>query len=110
MLVKVPKIPKSDKNPYNLIVSANLNRLFETEKEQVILKNLKSLNKKFSSEISFRAIKIRSSLSLPTFIKFMIATNQDEFTIKISDILKQEAMKYDLKQIKLAEEASNKSK
>lgn len=71
-------------NPFKKIAQRNLRQLLDGVNSDVLLKDLKKYNKKYDKD-SLSQVISRSSLSTPSFLKYMLAAGVKEFTLTISE-------------------------
>ena len=82
------------RNPYTKVVYQNLIKLVENETEQGMIDKLAKLNYKMTAPI-YRTLFVRASMSTTRFIKLMLASGQDTFTITITDEDKKMLLDYE---------------
>ena len=74
---------KNIKNPYGRVIEKYLLEIIKDVPAKVIIENLKSYNKHYTKQSFDAAIK-KSTLDTRSFLKFMLASEKKEFTIKNS--------------------------
>ena len=72
------------RNPYTKVVYRNLTELVENHGEDEMIEKLADLNYKMSAPV-YRTLFVRSSMSVMKFVKLMLASGQNTFTITITD-------------------------